>query len=76
LDAPTPRASLYVWTPAPTGWECAEFASAGLEQAGVSFTPGTVFGPGGQGYVRVSITAPLERIEEAMRRMQRWLGGA
>lgn len=76
LDAPMPRASLYVWAPVPAGWDCADFASAALEQAGVSFTPGTVFGPGGQGYVRVSITAPLERIEEAARRLERWLGGA
>ncbi len=41
------------------------FAAPALEQAGVSLTPGTVFGPGGQGYVRISITAPLERLKQA-----------
>jgi LL-diaminopimelate aminotransferase len=74
LQPRTPQASLYVWTPAPSGWDCEQFAVAALEQAGVSLTPGTVFGEGGKGFLRISITAPLERIQEAMERLKKWLG--
>jgi LL-diaminopimelate aminotransferase len=73
LDAEKPLGSIYVWSPVPSGWNSGDFASAALEEAQVSLTPGSFFGKGGEGYVRVSLTAPLERIEEAMRRLERWL---
>jgi LL-diaminopimelate aminotransferase len=74
LTVRKPDASLYVWTPVPQGWTSEEFAVAALEQAGVSLTPGTVFGRGGQGFLRLSITAPLERLKLAMHRLNDWLG--
>lgn len=73
LNADRPLGSIYVWSPVPSGWNSGNFASAALEKAQVSLTPGSFFGKGGEGYVRVSLTAPLERIEEAMRRLERWL---
>jgi LL-diaminopimelate aminotransferase len=69
-----PDASLYIWTPVPEGWTSEAFAVAALEQAGVSLTPGTVFGPGGKGFLRLSITTPLERLQQAMQRLNDWLG--
>jgi len=75
LSAATPRASLYVWAAAPQGWSCEEFAVQALEQAWVSLTPGTVFGAGGAGYVRISLTAPQTQIEQAMIRLGAWLAG-
>jgi LL-diaminopimelate aminotransferase len=73
LSPQTPRASLYVWSPIPPGWDCVEFVSAALEGAHVSLTPGTVFGSGGDGYVRIALTAPVERVQEAMGRLKEWL---
>lgn len=73
LAVSLPRASIYVWSPVPAGWNSISFATAALEQAGVSLTPGTVFGPGGEGFVRISITAPLDRIQLAMDRLGEWL---
>jgi LL-diaminopimelate aminotransferase len=73
LPVNTPRASLYVWSPIPPGWNCTDFVTAALEGAGVSLTPGTVFGPGGEGFVRISITAPVERIRQAMQQLGDWL---
>lgn len=75
LAVQTPRASLYVWSPVPAGWGSVDFAAAALEQAGVSLTPGTVFGPGGEGFVRISFTAPVERVQQAMDRLGDWLAG-
>jgi LL-diaminopimelate aminotransferase len=73
LPAVVPDATLYVWCPVPTGWECEEFTIAALENAWISLTPGTVFGQYGQGFVRISLTAPLERIETAMDRLTNWV---
>jgi LL-diaminopimelate aminotransferase len=73
LQARTPLASLYVWCSIPPGWTSLEFASELLEQAHVSLTPGTVFGQNGEGYLRIALTAPLERIVEAASRLRDWL---
>jgi LL-diaminopimelate aminotransferase len=69
--ADTPRASLYVWFAVPPGQTSAAFATTILEQAHVSLTPGSVFGSGGEGYIRLSVTAPTERVEEAMLRLEK-----
>ena len=73
LKAETPLGSLYVWSPIPSGWFSNEFVAAALEQAHVSLTPGTLFGQHGEGYVRIAITNPLERIEEAMVRLSKFV---
>lgn len=67
-----PQASLYVWCPVPQGYDSLSFATALLDQAQVSLTPGTVFGPGGEGFVRISITAPEARLHEAVGRLGEW----
>jgi LL-diaminopimelate aminotransferase len=69
LPAPVPQGSLYIWSPVLAGWTSQEFAAAVLETAQVSLTPGSVFGRQGEGYVRISITAPLDRLEQAMARL-------
>lgn len=73
LPVQTPRASLYVWSPIPSGWDCEEFVNAALEKAGVSMTPGTVFGPRGEGYIRLAITAPIDQVRLGMQRLKEWL---
>jgi LL-diaminopimelate aminotransferase len=73
LAVALPRASLYVWSPIPAGWSSIAFATAALEQAGVTLTPGTVFGPGGEGFMRIAITAPVARVRQAMDRLGEWL---
>jgi LL-diaminopimelate aminotransferase len=69
LPAIRPQASIYVWCPVPDGWTCLDFVNLVLDEAAVSLTPGTVFGDNGEGYVRISLTSPTERLAEAMRRM-------
>jgi len=73
MEASRPRATLYAWAQSPPGWASSEeFALALLEQVGVALAPGSFFGPAGEGYVRVSATAPTERIREAMERLRRF----
>jgi LL-diaminopimelate aminotransferase len=71
LPAELPQASIYVWCPVPAGWTCLDFVNFILDEAAVSLTPGTIFGENGEGYVRISLTAPAERLAEAMQRMAR-----
>ncbi len=49
------------------------FAFEVLEQAGVAITPGVDFGPGGQGYIRISYANSLENIDEGMTRLRHFL---
>jgi LL-diaminopimelate aminotransferase len=72
LEAPRPRASLYVWARVPPVWTSETLALTWLEQAGVAVTPGSFFGPAGEGYVRLSVTTPAGRIREAMGRLHRF----
>ncbi len=67
----TPQAGLYVWPRIPEGFTSSSFAMTLLEQTGVAVTPGTNFGARGEGYVRITLTAPDDRIDEAMARMER-----
>lgn len=64
-----PKASLYVWARVPAGWTSAGLSDHLLEDAGVWITPGTFYGPSGEGYVRLSLTVSRERIEEACERI-------
>jgi aminotransferase len=45
-----------------------------LEEAGVAVLPGTAFGAGGEGYLRVCFANSMERIEVALERMGEALG--
>jgi LL-diaminopimelate aminotransferase len=71
LNPQVPEASLYVWLPLPEAWtSSSEFVLTLLEQAHVSLAPGTIFGSRGEGYVRISLVQPAERLDEAMDRMK------
>ncbi|MBN2001768.1 MAG: type II 3-dehydroquinate dehydratase [Anaerolineae bacterium] len=70
IEAERPRAALYLWVPVPSGWASAEaFALAVMEQTGVVFAPGSFFGPAGEGYIRIAITASTERLRDAAIRL-------
>ena len=71
LSASLPRATPYIWARVPSGWGSEAFALALLGETGVSIAPGSFFGPGGEGYVRISATVPTERIREATERLRR-----
>lgn len=68
IEARRPRAAIYVWARAPESWKSEAYARVLLHRAGVAVAPGSFFGPGGEGYVRISLTAPEARIEEAVHR--------
>jgi len=74
IPVETPKASLYVWYPLPEGeTDSKDFCSRALEEAGVSMTPGSVFGPHGEGFVRVSLGTSADKMRIAMERLVAWL---
>lgn len=65
-----PKGSFFIWAPVPEGYTSTDFATQVLEQAGVIVTPGNAFGPSGEGYFRVSLSVPNERLYEAINRIK------
>jgi len=74
MACPDPDGAFYVFPTLPAGWtDEREFAFSLLREAGVSLVPGTVFGPAGEGRVRIAYSNSMERIDEAFDRLEAWL---
>lgn len=64
------KATMYLWIPVTVGMNSTDFALNVLQKTGIVVTPGNAFGEGGEGYVRVSLIAESDRLEEALRRLK------
>ena len=70
LPCDPPAGTFYVWVPVPRGTTAAALASRILTEAGVVVTPGTGFGAAGEGYIRLTLCSPAERLREAVDRLR------
>jgi LL-diaminopimelate aminotransferase len=68
-QVPEIRATFYVWIPVPDGTSSATFAATVLDRTGIVITPGAGYGRQGEGYVRLSLTTPDQRLDEALDRL-------
>lgn len=75
FDVTPPRGTFYIWLRVPAGYTDEEFSTHLLEKAGVMVTPGSAYGDVGRSFVRISLTVPTSRLEEAMRRLREALAG-
>lgn len=75
IEVQRPLAGLYLWPRAPSDRTSSEFGLELLERAGVLVAPGTNFGQGGKGYVRISLTAPEATLAAAAERIGDLLAG-
>jgi LL-diaminopimelate aminotransferase len=73
VKAEPPKGSFFIWAPVPSGFSSTEFVTNVLEQTGVILTPGNAFGASGEGYFRVSLSVPNERLYEAVDRIKQKL---
>ena len=65
-----PKGTIYVWAPVPAGFESsAAYCEHVLERTAVVISPGGAYGPSGEGWFRISLTTPDERLAEAVRRL-------
>jgi LL-diaminopimelate aminotransferase len=75
VDVRSPQGTIYVWAPVPEGHTSASYCELVLEESGVVVSPGGAYGPNGEGFFRISLTVPDERLAEAMERLRSSLGG-
>jgi LL-diaminopimelate aminotransferase len=72
VNVTPPKATIYIWAPVPPGFAtAAEYCEHVLEQAAVVISPGGAYGPNGEGFFRISLTAPDDRLLEAVQRLSR-----
>ncbi|WP_277555568.1 pyridoxal phosphate-dependent aminotransferase [Halobaculum limi] len=76
LDVADPGGAFYAFPRvadvAPDG-DARAFATELLEAEGVAAVPGTAFGSGGEGHIRISYATGLDDLKEAMARLERFL---
>lgn len=71
---PPPKAAFYVWAKIPKSFnDSMETAKAFLEKTDIVATPGVGFGEAGEGYIRMTITVPKDRIALAVERLRKVL---
>jgi LL-diaminopimelate aminotransferase len=73
IEVEPPRGTMYVWVPVPEGHTSVSFCELVLEQAGVVVSPGSSYGPNGEGFVRLSLTLSDEQLREAVERIEQHL---
>jgi LL-diaminopimelate aminotransferase len=75
VDVSPPQGTIYVWAPVPEGHTSASYCELVLEESGVVVSPGGSYGVSGEGFFRISLTVPDERLAEAVERLRGSLGG-
>lgn len=75
VDVRSPQGTIYVWAPVPEGHTSASYCELVLEESAVVVSPGGAYGPNGEGFFRISLTVPDDRLAEAMERLRSSLGG-
>ncbi|MGH2961048.1 MAG: LL-diaminopimelate aminotransferase [Solirubrobacterales bacterium] len=73
VEVEPPRGTIYVWAPVPEEHTSTSFAELVLEEAAVVVSPGSMYGPSGEGFFRISLTTPDDRLTEALERIREHL---
>jgi LL-diaminopimelate aminotransferase len=70
VDVRPPRGTIYVWAPVPEGFSSSvEYCEHVLERTAVVISPGSAYGPNGEGWFRISLTTPEAQLEQALERL-------
>jgi LL-diaminopimelate aminotransferase len=70
VDVHKPKGTIFIWAPVPEGHTSASYCELVLEESGVVISPGGAYGPNGEGWFRISLTVPDERLTEAVERLR------
>ena len=71
VDVTPPKGTIYIWAPIPAGFDsAAAYCEYVLEHAGVVISPGGAYGTSGEGFFRISLTTPEDRLLEALDRIR------
>jgi len=66
-----PKATFYIWIKIPVKSKSIDFAAVLLDKADIVATPGVGFGKYGEGYIRMALTVPKERMVQALERLKK-----
>jgi LL-diaminopimelate aminotransferase len=72
LSAMQPEGTLYVWASVQDYEDSADYVEDALTSARVSLGPGAAYGPGGKGFVRISLGISDDRLDQALEHLQNW----
>jgi LL-diaminopimelate aminotransferase len=75
VEVTPPKGTIYIWAPVPEGHTSASYCELVLEESGVVVSPGGAYGTNGEGFFRISLTVPDERLAEAVERLRSSLSG-
>jgi LL-diaminopimelate aminotransferase len=70
VNVTPPNGTIYIWAPVPEGHTSASYCELVLEESGVVLSPGGAYGPNGEGFFRISLTVPDDRLGEAVERLR------
>jgi LL-diaminopimelate aminotransferase len=71
LEVTPPKGTIYIWVPVPTEFSSsAQYCAHVLDRTGVVISPGAAYGPSGEGFFRISLTTPEDRLREAVERLR------
>ncbi|MGO9790454.1 MAG: LL-diaminopimelate aminotransferase [Solirubrobacteraceae bacterium] len=71
VNVTPPKGTIYIWAPIPDGFaSAAAYCEHVLEHAAVVISPGGAYGASGEGFFRISLTTPDERLLEAVERLR------
>ena len=71
VNVAKPKGTIYVWAPIPPGFDdAAAYCEYVLEKAAVVISPGGAYGKSGEGFFRISLTTPDQRLLEAVERIR------
>jgi LL-diaminopimelate aminotransferase len=70
VEVEPPKGTIYIWAPVPDGFTSTSFTEKVLEEAAVVISPGSMYGPSGEGFFRISLTTPDELLVEAVERLR------
>ena len=71
MDINSPKGTFYIWAQVPEGvTNSKEWCFKVLDDIAVWMIPGSMYGKYGEGYFRIALTHPVERLEEAMNRLK------
>lgn len=73
-NIPKPKASMFLWAPVPTRQTSLAFTVDLLQNTGIAVIPGIAFGACGEGFVRIAMVQPEDRLAEGVNRVATWLG--
>jgi LL-diaminopimelate aminotransferase len=73
LEVEAPKATFYVWSTVPKSYTSSDFCFKVLAAVNVWMIPGSMYGKHGEGYLRIALTHPADRLAEAMGRLKKFM---